>query len=251
MEKIKNTTCALCLLVLLSVALAAPAQTAHWITADDPLCNEPNTWIQFCKAFTLKKKPKRGEARIAADSKYWLWVNGRMAVFEGGLKRGPNPADTYYDVVDLAPYLQKGQNDVRLLLCYFGKQGFSHVSSGQSGIIVHAPSIGLATDASWQSQRLKAYQTCGEPYTNFRLAESNIRYEAPQSSKFNVQSSKLQAFAGNRCVGFCSLGQAGETAYSSVARLRHEDCHKGRYNYSSPLGGRRGGFCGTLRKAAL
>ena len=160
----------------------AAAQTAHWITADDSLRNEPNTWMEFRKDFTLKKKPKTAEARIAADSKYWLWVNGTLAVFEGGLKRGPNRTDTYYDVVDLAPYLRKGRNDVRLLLCYFGKAGFSHVSSGQAGVIVDAPSIGLVTDASWQSQRLQAYQTCGAPYTNFRLAESNIRYEAPPSA---------------------------------------------------------------------
>ena len=169
---------------LLSCAVAtlmATAQPAYWITADDSLRNAPNTWMEFRKDFTLKKKPQKAEARIAADSKYWLWVNGRLAVFEGGLKRGPNRTDTYYDVVNLAPYLRKGRNDVRLLLCYFGKAGFSHVSSGQAGVIVDASAIGLVTDASWQSQRLQAYQTCGEPYTNFRLAESNIRYEAPLS----------------------------------------------------------------------
>lgn len=166
------------------------AQTAHWITADDSLRNRPNTWMEFRKDFTLKKKPKKAEARIAADSKYWLWVNGTLAVFEGGLKRGPNRTDTYYDVVDLAPWLRKGKNDVRLLLCYFGKAGFSHVSSGQAGVFVDAPAIGLVTDTSWQSQRLQVYQTCGEPYTNFRLAESNIRYEAVHSSKFTVHSYK-------------------------------------------------------------
>ena len=168
----------ICMVVLLSVALVAPAQTAHWITADDTLRNEPNTWIEFNKDFTLKKTPGKAEALIAADSKYWLWVNGSLAVFEGGLKRGPNPTDTYYDVTDLAPYLRKGKNEVRLLLCYFGKQGFSHVSSGQAGVIVNAPAIGLMSNASWKSRRLQACQTCGEPYTNFRLAESNIRYDA-------------------------------------------------------------------------
>ena len=155
----------------------ASAQTANWITADDLLRNEPNTWMEFRKDFQLGKKPKKVEACIAADSKYWLWVNGKLAVFEGGLKRGPNRTDTYYDVVDLAPYLRKGQNDVRLLLCFFGREGFSHVSSGQAGVIVDAPSIGLVTDASWQSRRLQAYQTCDAPYTNFRLAELNIRYD--------------------------------------------------------------------------
>ena len=170
-------------LLLVVGTLMASAQTAYWITADDAQRNQTNTWMEFRKDFTLKKTPRKAEARIAADSKYWLWVNGTLAVFEGGLKRGPNRTDTYYDVVDLAPWLRKGRNDVRLLLCYFGKAGFSHVSSGQAGVIVDAPSIGLVTDASWQSQRLQAYQTCGEPYTNFRLAESNIRYDAREELK--------------------------------------------------------------------
>jgi alpha-L-rhamnosidase len=34
-----------------------------------------------------------------------------MVVFEGGLKRGSNPKDTYYDEVDLTPYLKKGDNN--------------------------------------------------------------------------------------------------------------------------------------------
>ena len=167
----------------------ATAQTAYWITADDSLRNRQNTWIEFRKDFMLKKTLRKVEARIAADSKYWLWVNGTLAVFEGGLKRGPNRTDTYYDVVDLAPFLRKGQNDVRLLLSYFGKEGFSHVSSGQAGVIVDAPTIGLVTDASWQSQRLQAYQTCGAPYTNFRLAESNIRFDARMKGQNNLKPS--------------------------------------------------------------
>ena len=76
---------------------------------------------------------------------------------EGGLKRGPNPNDTYYDMVDLAPYLRKGKNEVKFLLWYFGKSGFSHKSSGQSGMIFDSPSIGLVSDSSWLSQRLDAY----------------------------------------------------------------------------------------------
>ena len=163
---------------LLAISMMATAQTANWITADDSLVNKPNTWIEFRKNFSMKKIPKKAEAKIAADTKYWLWVNGEMAVFEGGLKRGPNRTDSYYDVVDLAPYLKKGNNDVRLLLWHFGKPGFSHVNSGKAGVIVDAAGIGLVSDKSWKSQRLKAYQTCEKPLANYRLPESNIRYDA-------------------------------------------------------------------------
>ena len=170
--------------IIVSLALSlifissVQAQEAHWITADDSTCNERNVWIEFSKDFELKKKVKKAEAKIAADSKYWLWINGEMAVFEGGLKRGPNRNDSYYDIIDLAPYLKKGKNDIRLLLWYFGKSGFSHNSSGKSGIIFDAPEIGLTSDRTWLSQRLDAFQTADKPKPNYRLSEANIRYDA-------------------------------------------------------------------------
>ena len=170
-------TIALLALSLIFIS-SVQAQEANWITADDSTCNERNVWIEFSKDFELKKKVKKAEARIAADSKYWLWINGEMAVFEGGLKRGPNRNDSYYDIIDLAPYLKKGKNDIRLLLWYFGKSGFSHNSSGKSGIIFDAPEIGLTSDRTWLSQRLAAFQTADKPKPNYRLSEANIRYDA-------------------------------------------------------------------------
>lgn len=152
-------TIALLALSLIFIS-SVQAQEANWITAEDSTCNERNVWIEFRKDFDLKKKVKKAEARIAADSKYWLWINGEMAVFEGGLKRGPNRNDSYYDIIDLAPYLKKGKNDIRLLLWYFGKSGFSHNSSGKSGIIFDAPEIGLTSDRTWLSQRLDAFPDC-------------------------------------------------------------------------------------------
>lgn len=165
-------------LLIMLIPSMAFAQTANWITADDSTRNDRNVWIEFQKEFVLKKNMKKAEAKIAADSKYWLWINGEMVVFEGGLKRGPNRNDTYYDVVDLASYLKKGKNEIKVLLWYFGKSGFSHNSSGQSGIIVEAPAIGLFSDKTWLSQRLDCYQMADNPKPNYRLSEANIRYDA-------------------------------------------------------------------------
>lgn len=166
------------LLMALIFSCTAPVQEAHWITADDETCNERNVWIEFQKDFDLKKNVKTAEAKIAADSKYWLWINGENAVFEGGLKRGPNKNDSYYDVVDIAPYLKKGKNEIRLLLWHLGKSGFSHKSSGKSGVIFDASQIGLVSDSTWMSQRLAAYQSTDKPKPNYRLSEANIRYDA-------------------------------------------------------------------------
>ena len=157
------------------------AQDARWITASDENADKPNTWIEFRKDFSIDKLDKKlssVEAEIAVDSKYWLWVNGEMVVFEGGLKRGPNPNDSYYDVVELLPYLKKGENSIRLLLWYFGKEGFSHKDSGKAGMIFNAEKIGLVSDSSWESRRLSEYQSAMNPEPNWRLPESSIRYDA-------------------------------------------------------------------------
>lgn len=138
--------------------------------------SQANTWTCYRKRFTLSGKPASAPARIAVDSKYWLWVNGKLAVYEGGLKRGPNPDDTYYDMVDLAPFLQAGSNTVAALVWYWGKDGFSHKSSGRPGFLFEMD--GVCSDATWRILRHPAYGTTGEPHPNYRLSDDNIRYDA-------------------------------------------------------------------------
>ena len=135
----------------------------------------PNQWIAFRKDVRLDAVPASVPARIAVDSKYWLWVNGRLVVFEGGLKRGPNPQDSYFDETDLAPYLRKGDNQVALLLWYFGKDGFSHLGSGQPQMWFDAPALG---DAPWMCRVHPAYGTAVDlPAPNYRLPESSIAFD--------------------------------------------------------------------------
>ena len=61
----------------------------------------------FRKTFTLGSVPARVPARITADSRYILWVNGQE------VSRGPvrsQPRRLHYDMLDLAPYLVAGEN---------------------------------------------------------------------------------------------------------------------------------------------
>lgn len=151
-----------------------------WITASEQKISKPNTWIAFRKDVNLAKVPSAALTQIAVDSKYWLWINGELVVFEGGLKRGPNPNDTYYDEIDLAPYLKKGTNKIALLLWYFGKEGFSHKDSGKAGLIfnMNAENTRIVSDNSWLSRIHPAYETALKPAPNWRLPESNIRFIA-------------------------------------------------------------------------
>lgn len=38
----------------------------------------PGTWWCFRNTVTLDETPRSLELRLAADTKYWLWVNGEL-----------------------------------------------------------------------------------------------------------------------------------------------------------------------------
>ncbi len=168
---------------VLFVNLAAMGRTSNWKAEWIGLPHAPadtNVWTAYHKVYQLKKIPKTAYAKIATDSKYWLWINGRLAVFEGQLKRGPNPRDTYFDEVDLAPYLVKGKNTIAVLTWYWGRDGFNHKNSGKSALLFEA-ALGneiLQSDTTWKALRHPAFGHSGPPRPNYRLPEFNIHFDA-------------------------------------------------------------------------
>ncbi len=131
--------------------------TAQWIWPD--LEHAANQWVCFRKQVRLDAAPQAAEARIAVDSKYWLWVNGETVVREGGLKRGPTPRDTYFDTIDLTEHLTAGVNTIAVLVWYWGKRpNYSHNDSGHGGLLLDCPAIELFSDASWRATVHPSFQ---------------------------------------------------------------------------------------------
>jgi len=174
---------------------------AQWITSFEQQ-NETNNWTAYQKSFKLKDVPNEALAKIACDSKYWMWINGELAVFEGQLKRGPSPYDTYYDEVDIAPFLKQGKNLISILVWYFGKDGFSHNSSGKAALIFDCQTQGfdLLSDLSWKASIRREFGTAGLPLPNFRLPESSIRYDA-RLGNFDFITSKKLKWGRTRSLG--------------------------------------------------
>lgn len=153
---------------------------AEWITAKNQT-DSVNAWTVFRKEFELKELPSNSlMARIAVDSKYWLWINGKMVVREGGLKRGPSPEDTYYDEVAIGAHLKVGDNSIAVLLQYFGKHGFSHNSSGTAGFLfdLQSEDVTILSDGSWKAWPHASFGETQGPHPNYRLPESNILFDA-------------------------------------------------------------------------
>lgn len=172
---------------------------AKLICASDKNMPKSNVWQAFRKTFDLDAVPGKAICRIVCDTKYWLMVNGESVVYEGGLKRGPSPKDSYYDEIDLKPFLKQGENEILIETWFFGKPGFSHVDSGQPGLIFDATTNGdgglyLISDKTWDAACLTktSESGAGQPFEavtdgdqpNYRLPESNVRFDARRNQDF-------------------------------------------------------------------
>lgn len=160
---------------------------AKWIWQENDGPND--TWMCLRKNISLDTKPNKAIARIAADSKYWLWINGKLVVFEGQLRRD-RLEQTYFDVVDLTSYLKAGKNTIAVLVWFWGKEGFSHHNSGKGGFLFDGNfgNTSLISDSTWKTQIHPGYEhstTGGQP--NFRLPISNIRFNAKNDLISNWQ----------------------------------------------------------------
>lgn len=151
---------------------------AQWI--GEAFASTSNTFYKYRYQFEITEVPLTAVASIACDSKYWLYINGKLVVFEGQLKRGPTPNDTYYDAVDIQPFLQQGKNTIAVLLWYWGKHGFCHNSSGRAGLLFEADVQEkiITSNELWKVEKHLAYRNSTGTQPNFRLPEFNIHYDA-------------------------------------------------------------------------
>src|SRR5258708_17003548 len=98
----------LCMIVVFISSISCLGQTGKWqakwigIPAAE---KDTNLWTSYRKEFFISAAPKNARTKIATDSKYWLWVNGKIIVFEVELKKGPNPRDIYYVDIHLDNYV--------------------------------------------------------------------------------------------------------------------------------------------------
>ncbi|NUP33303.1 MAG: hypothetical protein HOU01_16525, partial [Streptomycetaceae bacterium] len=84
----------------------------RWIWAAERVAGGGREVVALRRTLDLASVPDRVPARMAALSRYALWVNGTE------VSRGPvraNPRQQPYDDVDLAPYLRPGANVVAVL----------------------------------------------------------------------------------------------------------------------------------------
>ncbi len=141
-----------------------------------------NVWLCFNKKISVSDAGERLVARIAAENKYWLYINGICVVREGGLKRGPTPTGCYYDEIDISEHLVQGENLISVLVWYWGNEAsYSSSDAGQGGLLFEAENenVSILSDNSWSVLKNPAFkEDTGKLQPNYRIPESNVYYDA-------------------------------------------------------------------------
>ena len=121
-------------------------QKAKWIWPTEQSVR--NQRADFFFGVELFSIPEKAEISIGCETKYWLFVNGELVVFEGGLFRESAPGCGYYDVVDIRPYLRVGNNELVIRAWYYGNGGRNNSFCERAGLILSCEALGLCSDAS-------------------------------------------------------------------------------------------------------
>lgn len=202
---------------------------AKWIWAST---TSVNSYVAFRKTFSLEKVPEEAVANIAAESKYYLWMNEELAVFDGASKRGATPYDGFYEQVDLADYLKQGENTLVILVSYNGRGGNSSVDPGKAGLLfqMQAGDVTVVSDSSFKANRLRAYRNkglLGADWPNYSqssmLAEWNVYYDARESVGDYTASDFDDSSWENATVVAEAGGQPFNDTYLSVIPLMKFD----------------------------
>ena len=94
-------------------------KSSKWIWMDDSLCE--NTYVEF--AVPLKYDTGKAEIDISVDTEYAIYINGEY-VASG--QYADFPWYKIYHTVDITKCLNKGENDIRIVVWYMGDLNFCH-----------------------------------------------------------------------------------------------------------------------------
>ena len=115
-----------------STANMLPAIVGRWAWPDRLVLLPRNQYVYFRRAVKLAGRPRRAMARVSADARYRLFVNGVSLHF------GPArsfPQNQCVDEIDLASHLIEGDNVIAVIAHQFGIGTFQSVWREASGFL--------------------------------------------------------------------------------------------------------------------
>ncbi len=135
--------------IILFCVINSNGQNVPWISY--PSANNAVYGVyHFRKSFDLNRVPEKLIIHVSADNRYNLFVNGGRVCY------GPAKGDlqTYkYDVIDMAPFLKEGKNQLAALVYNRGADKPLAFISAQTAFLLQAENENfneINTDNSWE-----------------------------------------------------------------------------------------------------
>jgi alpha-L-rhamnosidase len=136
-----------------------PHWNAFWITCPAVSLKSYGVY-HFRKRFELPLLPEHCVIHVTADNRYRLFVNGHPVC------SGPARGDLYnwfYETVDIAPYLQRGQNVIAALVWNMAEYAPWAQLSNRTAFALEGDSVTtqiFGSDGSWKVLQDTAYRPC-------------------------------------------------------------------------------------------
>ncbi|WP_319592441.1 alpha-L-rhamnosidase N-terminal domain-containing protein [uncultured Draconibacterium sp.] len=133
------------------------AQNETWISY--PSANNTGYGVyHFRKSINLNGIPEKMVIHVSADNRYNLFINGKRVCY------GPAKGDlkTYkYDVIDIAPFLRDGKNQIAALIYNGGEDKALSLQSVQTAFMLLSENedySNINTDKTWKVFKNPAYK---------------------------------------------------------------------------------------------
>ena len=151
-------------------------EKSKWIWADEKFSIDDKVcfFIDFC----VDKIPLEAKLNIGAETKYTLFVNGKLAVFDGGLFRESLPGCGYYDEVDLTKHIVPGNNRIAVFVWYYGNGGRNNTFCEKPGLIFECEELGLYSGERVLAKRSKGFYATKTENPSYLYGGHNTAYDA-------------------------------------------------------------------------
>lgn len=145
--------------IAINPALLKNSWPASWISYPGALQRAYGVY-HFRKTISLAQQPSRFIVHVSADNRYRLFVNGTAVC------NGPARGDLYnwyFESIDIAPYLQAGNNVLAALVWNMGEEAPVAQISNQTAFVLQGDGETeqmANTNTSWKTFRDTAYTPC-------------------------------------------------------------------------------------------
>ena len=149
---------------------------AKWIWPSNQF--EKNQRANFLFSTDISEINGPVTANIGCETKYRLFVNDALVIFDGGLFRESLPGCGYYDVVDITKHLRVGHNEIKIQVWYYGNGGRNNTSCSSAGLIFSCDKLSLCSDEKTACEIDTAYKTPSKKEPTFLYGGNHTAYDA-------------------------------------------------------------------------